>query len=131
MLSSVSARAWLERNCAIAALRIYIYVRKSENVVYGASDSVIMSAKAVVWVRVNEEGRLPVMVTLTDNPDVNDLINATLEEIKLDPITLDSVKMCMENGTVLKQNEMVSKLSTSEECPFVLQLPIKDEGLSL
>ena len=37
----------------------------------------------------------------------------------------------MEDGTVMKQNEMVSKLSTSEECPLVLQLPIKDEGLSL
>ena len=78
--------------------------------------------------RVNEEGRMPVMVTLTGNADVNDLIN---QEIKLDPITLDSVKMCMEDGTVLKQDEMISKLSTSEECPLVLQLPIKDEGLSL
>ena len=87
-----------------------------------------MSAKVVVWVRVNEEGRMPVMVTLTGNTD---LIKATLEEIKRDPITLDSVKMCIADGTVLKQDEMVSKLSTSEECPLVLQLPIKDEGLSL
>ena len=90
-----------------------------------------MSAKVVVWVRVNEEGRMPVMVTLTGNPDVNDLIKATLEEIKLDPITLDSVKIGMEDGTVLKQDGMISKLSTSEECPLVLQLPIQDEGLSL
>ena len=61
-----------------------------------------MSAKVVVWVHVTVERRRPVMVTLTGNPDVNDVIKATLEEVNLDFITLDSVEISMENGTVLK-----------------------------
>ena len=90
-----------------------------------------MSAKVVVWVRVTVERRRPVMVSLTGNPDVNDVIQATLEEINLDFIIPDSVKISMENGTVLKHDEMVSKLSFSEKCPLVLDLPVNDEGLSL